>query len=638
MALQLPKNFYAYLQKPPCKGCIGCNPDDFVYDTKGKPETKLENPLEKPAVEISSVKKQDEVPSLQISANNFTSVAKSTTSTISVSTTPKTPTAASTAFSFVTGTTSSAFSFSSPVASTQSSIFSNSKTPAAFSFTLPKTDVPATVATVPSTKEHKSPIAPAKLAPISSTTSIFSMPKDNQVTGKTMFSGSPSIITDLSKSTPKTEAALPSTSDIDSSTSSTTNVFSTAASKGVSDIFSTNSNTSFSFTKPEPTTGFSFGSSILSNTKPVDKPEQPTFRTNVFGGDSMKVGEKPPIFGGGASLSFGALAQQSQQQNVNTDSPILNCNSDLTFAALASGSSSTFIKKDESKPFMFEGAGTPVFGSVKPGDKPVEESTSANTSEVKEDETEASAEGGDDNYDPHYEPIVPLPDQIIVKTGEEDEEVLFIDRVKLYRFSEGQWKERGVGQIKILHHPVNNSYRFLMRREQVHKLVLNQLITGDLDLQPMQTSDRAWLWGGYNYSEDGASLEKLAVRFKNTELAQMFYKAVESVKEKINSQPVTQPAQVEQEDEQGDVNDDENDDYNSDESDERSIMFSKRCTLSMKQGDAWVELGMGQLKIYYDSELYGGRIVMHDDHGEQLSNTVIAINTVLKVFSNKYYL
>lgn len=32
-----------------------------------------------------------------------------------------------------------------------------------------------------------------------------------------------------------------------------------------------------------------------------------------------------------------------------------------------------------------------------------------------------SGGGAEDEYDPHYEPIVPLPDKIVVTTGEEDE-------------------------------------------------------------------------------------------------------------------------------------------------------------------------------------------------------------------------
>ena len=37
-------------------------------------------------------------------------------------------------------------------------------------------------------------------------------------------------------------------------------------------------------------------------------------------------------------------------------------------------------------------------------------------------------------------------------TGEEDEEVLFDQKAKLYRFESGEWKERGLGQCKLLQH------------------------------------------------------------------------------------------------------------------------------------------------------------------------------------------
>ena len=73
-----------------------------------------------------------------------------------------------------------------------------------------------------------------------------------------------------------------------------------------------------------------------------------------------------------------------------------------------------------------------------------------------------------------------------------------------------------------------DTYRLLLRREQVHKVVLNQLITVDFDLQQLNTSDRAWIWCGYNFTEDGEHVvEKLAARFKNTDSATKFYNAVQ---------------------------------------------------------------------------------------------------------------
>lgn len=41
-------------------------------------------------------------------------------------------------------------------------------------------------------------------------------------------------------------------------------------------------------------------------------------------------------------------------------------------------------------------------------------------------------EGEGDNI--HFEPVIELPDLVEVKTGEEDETVLYAHRAKLYRF------------------------------------------------------------------------------------------------------------------------------------------------------------------------------------------------------------
>ena len=66
--------------------------------------------------------------------------------------------------------------------------------------------------------------------------------------------------------------------------------------------------------------------------------------------------------------------------------------------------------------------------------------------------TSESSDQGDhhDSYsEPHFEPLVSLP-EVETRTGEEDESVVCDLRAKLYRFVDNQWKERGLGQIKIL--------------------------------------------------------------------------------------------------------------------------------------------------------------------------------------------
>lgn len=47
-------------------------------------------------------------------------------------------------------------------------------------------------------------------------------------------------------------------------------------------------------------------------------------------------------------------------------------------------------------------------------------------------------------------------------------QVLFEDRAKLYRFVDQEWKERGIGVVKILYHEGSDRVRLLMRRDQVN--------------------------------------------------------------------------------------------------------------------------------------------------------------------------
>ncbi|KAJ7392585.1 E3 SUMO-protein ligase RanBP2 [Desmophyllum pertusum] len=126
---------------------------------------------------------------------------------------------------------------------------------------------------------------------------------------------------------------------------------------------------------------------------------------------------------------------------------------------------------------------------------------------------------------PHFEPLIPLPEKVESRTGEEGQEVLFCDRCKLYRYDSdtSQWKDRGVGDIKILHHPSSERYRVLMRREHVFKLCANHMVSADMVLKPFPNSDRAWLWTTLaDFSEEVSSAETLAARFRTNEIAGQF--------------------------------------------------------------------------------------------------------------------
>ena len=193
--------------------------------------------------------------------------------------------------------------------------------------------------------------------------------------------------------------------------------------------------------------------------------------TNLFGGLSGSTSNTTPSLFGGSAASGASIFGGQASSSAGVD---LSASKDMpSFASLGSTSGGfSFGQKTEG--FSFAGAGASVFGS----------NNSTSPSKANADANE-SAE--DPEHDPHFEPVVPLPELVQVTTGEEDEEVTFKHRAKVFRFDKEakQWKERGVGDIKILHHKEKNTFRILLRRDQVHKIACNHYINVNQVLEPM---------------------------------------------------------------------------------------------------------------------------------------------------------
>ncbi|XP_007456875.1 PREDICTED: E3 SUMO-protein ligase RanBP2 isoform X2 [Lipotes vexillifer] len=203
----------------------------------------------------------------------------------------------------------------------------------------------------------------------------------------------------------------------------------------------------------------------------------------------------------------------------------------LSFADLASSNSGDFAFGSKDKNFQWANTGAAVFGAQ-------------STSKVGEDE-DGSDEEVVHNEDIHFEPIVSLP-EVEVKSGEEDEEILFKERAKLYRWDReaSQWKERGVGDMKILWHTMKNYYRVLMRRDQVLKVCANHVITKTMELKPLNVSNNALVWTASDYADGEAKVEQLAVRFKTKEMADCFKKKFEECQQNLLKPQEQQKEQV----------------------------------------------------------------------------------------------
>jgi len=144
--------------------------------------------------------------------------------------------------------------------------------------------------------------------------------------------------------------------------------------------------------------------------------------------------------------------------------------------------------------------------------------------------TEDALASREEENDPHFEPVIKLTEQVETKTMEEDEDVLFKMRSKLFRFStdSSEWKERGTGDVRLLQHKESKKVRLVMRRDKTLKVCANHLISHEMRLQPNVGSDRSWVWKvAADYSEDPPTSETLAIRFANSENAEQFKIAFE---------------------------------------------------------------------------------------------------------------
>jgi E3 SUMO-protein ligase RanBP2 len=147
-------------------------------------------------------------------------------------------------------------------------------------------------------------------------------------------------------------------------------------------------------------------------------------------------------------------------------------------------------------------------------------------------------EGGDDDAvegadaDVYFEPLVKL-EKVAVVTGEEDETVLHEVRTRLFRWGVGnegeQWKERGVGSVRLMQHKTTGQLRLLMRRDTVHKVCLNHRVLAELKLAVDAADGRVLKWVANEMSDEDveATVHKFSARFKSAEVAAAFKAAVE---------------------------------------------------------------------------------------------------------------
>ena len=120
-------------------------------------------------------------------------------------------------------------------------------------------------------------------------------------------------------------------------------------------------------------------------------------------------------------------------------------------------------------------------------------------------------------------------------------------RAKLFRWRDEQWKERGIGNAKLMRDREDKIIRFVMRQEKTLKPVANFISKYPKDtlkltilsfiivseapqcvLKPMPNAEKAFIWFVQDFSEGEAQVEKFAIRLRTAEDAESFKSKLEA--------------------------------------------------------------------------------------------------------------
>lgn len=158
----------------------------------------------------------------------------------------------------------------------------------------------------------------------------------------------------------------------------------------------------------------------------------------------------------------------------------------------------------------------------------------SSTSEQSEDD------GGEDQDDTHKETdsgvfgtgksytSTILLTETKVATGEENETTKFSARAKLFEFEGGEWRERGLGNIKV--NATEESARVIMRADGVLRLLLNTRIFSGMSFEIVQEKSVRLIAinaaSGAETSNGGGKMGTFLLRFKSPDDAFDFSEAI----------------------------------------------------------------------------------------------------------------
>ncbi|KAL2235995.1 ran-binding protein 1 homolog c [Sesamum indicum] len=158
------------------------------------------------------------------------------------------------------------------------------------------------------------------------------------------------------------------------------------------------------------------------------------------------------------------------------------------------------------------------------------EPTTLRREEEEDEDSKPSAE--DEDTGAQVAPIVKLQ-EVAVTTGEENEDVLLDLKSKLYRFDKegNQWKERGVGTVKLLKHKESGKVRLVMRQNKTLKICANHLVLSTMTVQEHQGNDKSCVWHAADFADGELKEETFCIRFASVENCKAFKDKIEEITE-----------------------------------------------------------------------------------------------------------
>ncbi|XP_057294736.1 uncharacterized protein LOC130623284 [Hydractinia symbiolongicarpus] len=134
---------------------------------------------------------------------------------------------------------------------------------------------------------------------------------------------------------------------------------------------------------------------------------------------------------------------------------------------------------------------------------------------------------GSPERDIHVTALVQL-EKVDISNQEENESELYKMRAKLFRFHTddedgAMWKERGIGDVKIMKHKTKGTYRLVMRQDKTLKLCANHALTKNMIIEPHSSNEKALIWTTpSDYSDGECKAETLCIRFGKVESTEAF--------------------------------------------------------------------------------------------------------------------